>query len=243
MSARYLRTVSSMILRSCENSNVKSDGGAVNRLYISRQPGCRSSLQAASTIAGGFFVVVPVMLGILILGETFDMIVAIADPIADLLPIAGLDAGTEKTLVAIVLIVVLCLVTGLVMRTDTGARLGRWFEGLVLERIPGYRPLKSMSRRFAGDDGDLRFAPAVLTTALQTRVLAFVVEEHENGDVIVFIPSAPTPVVGMIHIVRKEQIRKLDAPMATVFNCFSEFGAGAGNLIALGPEAAQASEP
>ena len=185
-----------------------------------------------TTVVGGFFVVVPVVLAFLIVDETLELVVVIADPIADLFPIEGLEPETEKTLVGILLIVLISFLTGLATRTEIGARFGGWVEGLVLERLPGYKLFKSVSRRFAGDERDARFLPAVVTTPFGTRMLAFIVEEHENGDMTVFIPSAPTPAVGAIHIVGKEQVRKLDVPITSVATCFWEFGMGAGQLLA-----------
>ena len=185
-----------------------------------------------TTVVGGFFIVVPIVLVILIIAETIDLVIVIANPIAGLLPVEGLDAPVERVLIAAVLIVAVCFLAGLAMRADAGARLGRWIEGLILGRVPGYQLIKGLSRRVAGDEQATNFAPAVVTTALQTRVLAFVIEEQEDGDVVVFVPAAPTPAVGMIHIVRQDQVCKLEVPLTAVATCLSEFGMGAGQLLA-----------
>jgi len=66
-----------------------------------------------------------------------------------------------------------------------------------------------------------------------TRVLAFIVEEHDSGDVTVFVPAAPTPAMGTIHILPRERIRKLDASMAEIANCLADYGIGVGKLLAL----------
>ena len=184
-----------------------------------------------ATVAGGFFVVVPVVLVVLILAEIFDLVTVIAEPIADMVPIEGLTAPAERALIATVLIVAVCFLTGLAMRVELGVRLGRWIEGLILKRIPGYQLIRGLSRRVAGDDRAAGFAPAVITTALQTRVFALVIEELEDSDVVVFVPATPTPAVGMIHIVRRDQVRKLDVPLMAVVNCLAEFGLDAGKLL------------
>ncbi len=189
-----------------------------------------------TTVAGGFFVVLPIILTWLILGETMDVLMALASPIAELLPLEGVDAATEAQVVAVVLLLVLCVLTGLAMRSEIGVTVGRWFERVFLQPLPGYPILKSLSRRFAGDTSEERFVPALINTPLGTRMLAFIVEEHDNGDVTVFVPAAPTPAMGMIHIVRKDQVRVLDVPMGAVANCFWEFGTGVKTLLAAGPE-------
>ncbi len=45
-------------------------------------------------------------------------------------------------------------------------------------------------------------------------------------------PPHRHPAVGMIHIVRQDQVRKLEVPLTAVANCLGEFGMGAGQLPA-----------
>ena len=45
-------------------------------------------------------------------------------------------------------------------------------------------------------------------------MLAFIVEEHDNGDHTVLIPNAPTPMIGTLHHVRRDRVRTLDVPLA-----------------------------
>ena len=196
-----------------------------------------------TTVAGGFFVVLPIILAWLILGETLDVLMALASPIAELLPMEGIDAETEAQVVAVALLLVLCVLTGLAMRSKIGVAVGRWFERVFLQPLPGYPILKSLTRRFSGDTSEDRFVPALISTPMGTRMLAFIVEEHDNGDMTVFVPAAPTPAMGMVHIVRKEQVQVLDVPMAKMAGCFWEFGAGVKTLLATDPQRPTETRP
>ncbi|MDJ0951286.1 MAG: hypothetical protein QNJ94_20430 [Alphaproteobacteria bacterium] len=195
-----------------------------------------------TTVSGGFFVVLPIMLVWLILVETLDVLVALTSPIAELLPLESIGAETEANLVAIAVLLILCVVTGLAIRADIGVSTGRWIERKFLQPLPGYAIFKSLSRRFSGDKTEESFVPAVVSTPLGTRMLAFIVEEHDNGDLTVFVPAAPTPAMGMVHIVTKEQVRVLDAPMGAVAGCFWEFGTGTKALLAANPPQRQETQ-
>ena len=91
----------------------------------------------------------PIILAWLILGETLDVLMALASPIAELLPMEGIDAETEAQVVAVALLLALCILTGLAMRSKIGVAVGRWFERVFLQPLPGYPILKSITRRFA----------------------------------------------------------------------------------------------
>jgi len=105
-----------------------------------------------NTLTGGLFVVLPVLLVILILREVFDMLVAIAEPISALVGIKGRTEGIEEIVVAIVLLVLVSFLIGLASRTKLGVTVGRWVERDILDRMPSYRLLRTLSRRFSGDD-------------------------------------------------------------------------------------------
>ena len=185
-----------------------------------------------ATFVGGLLVVLPVLLVVLIVGEIFDMLVVVTEPIATIVGVRGLTGGANAVLVSVVLLVLVSLLIGLAVRTRSGVAVGRWFEQRLLNQLPSYRLIRTLSRRFAGDEGGSHFAPAVVDSTMDTRMLAFIVEEHESGDVVVFIPAAPTPAIGTIHILPRERVRRLDASMGAVANCLSDFGMGAVALLA-----------
>lgn len=185
-----------------------------------------------TTFVGGPLIVLPVLLVFLILGEILDLLVVVAEPIATVLGIKGLTRA-NAILVSISPLDLVSLFIGLAVRTRSGVAVGRWFEQRLLNQMPSYRLLQPLSRRFAGDESGPRFAPAVVDSPMDTRMLAFIVEEHDSGDTTVFIPAAPTPAIGTIHILPRERVRRLDASMAAVANCVSDFRTGAGALLTL----------
>jgi len=76
----------------------------------------------------------------------------------------------------------------------------------------------------------------VVTMPLESLVLAFIVEEHSNGDFTIFIPAVPTPNIGRIEYVHARRVRKLDVPASSVANSIMQWGIGSGAWFCRPPE-------
>ena len=184
-----------------------------------------------TTLAGGFFFVLPVVLLYLLLAEALEVAMALGTPIADLLPEGFFgDAETAKV-VAVLYLIVICFLTGLVLRTQTGHRIIAWLENKLLEPIPGYTVLRDLSERISGDETSKFFQPAVLTHSDGIKQPVLIVEEHAQGDYSVLVPIAPTPTLGTIHIVPKAKIEKVDLPTTEALECFWHLGVGTEKLL------------
>ena len=83
-------------------------------------------------------------------------------------------------------------------------------------------------------------AGVAVATIRDSDMLAFIVEEHDNGDFTVFVPSAPTPTIGSVHCMRPEKVRKLDVPMSAAVNSLMQWGIGSKELFAQRPRSAGA---
>jgi len=184
-----------------------------------------------ATIAGGFFVLLPVVLIWLILVEVMDIAVAMVSPFAELLPVEELGGVAIARVVAVVAILLVCFVTGAILLTPVGTAIGGWFRRVVLERIPGYTLIRSLTLRFSGTAEGTQFAPAMITTSPGVQEIAFIIEEHGSGSFTVFVPLAPTPTIGSVRHVDREHVTRLNASMGTVVNCVMQWGVGANEIF------------
>jgi uncharacterized membrane protein len=184
-----------------------------------------------ATIAGGFFVLLPVVLIWLILVEVMDISVALVTPFAEILPVDQLGGVAIARIVAVVAILLLCFITGAIMETRLGAAIGGWFRRVILERIPGYTLIRSLTMRFSGSTKGSQFAPAMIETSPGVQEIAFIMEEHDAGSSTVFVPLAPTPTIGSVRQVDQKYVTRLNASMGTVVNCVMQWGVGANEII------------
>ncbi len=187
-----------------------------------------------TTAVGGLFVVLPVLLLYLLLGEILDLVVGLATPIADLFPKGMFDDLTAPFPIAVALIVGISFLIGLTLRVEVGRRLGGWIEGKVLGRLPMYSALKSLTKAFREAGEGAAFRPALLGSSEGVRELIYVVEDHGDGQLTVLVPWAPTAFSGFVKIVARDQVEMLETNLGEASRVLSHWGVGIRDLLGKG---------
>jgi len=184
-----------------------------------------------TTAMGGLFVLLPVLLLYLLLSEALDMVVAIATPIADLFPAGTFDKIEFPVIVGLILISGVSFLIGLGLRSETGRGLGQWIERTVLNRLPAYNALKSLTTGFAEAGRAGAFKAAVLTSAAGDREVVYVIEDHGDGNLTVLVPWAPAAFAGSVKIVDRDRIYFLKANLGDVSRALGHWGVGVHELL------------
>jgi len=158
-----------------------------------------------TTLIGGLLVVLPIYVSILLLVKTLAGIFALLSPVT-----AAVPAGAQfRQVIAILIVLVVCLVAGIVVRTGPGLRAKKSFERSVLRKIPGYSLVQGLTERVSGDEREGAFQPALveIEDALSP---GFIIEELEDGRYTVLVPSVPTPAAGALFILPRERVHPLE---------------------------------
>jgi uncharacterized membrane protein len=184
-----------------------------------------------SRIVDGFLILLPFLLTYLMMGQLLDAMLALATPIADLLPKGAATTQWAIKLQAAGLLVLVCFVVGLAMRTETARRFGRWIEETFLNRMSPYVILRNLARRISGQDVPNQLQPALIRTNPGTETLGFIVEDRTDGRFTVFLPLSPTPGVGTLQIVSPEKVESLKVPMKDALGAILNWGAGTEALL------------
>jgi len=182
---------------------------------------------AKTTLIGGVLVILPVDVCILLIAKSISAAVALISPITSQIP----AALQFREVIAFLVVVFVCFLAGLVLRTGAGLRVKNALERNLLERIPGYSLVRGLAGRIAGRQEDETFAVALVEIE-DALVPAFIVEEHDDGAYTVFVPSVPTPAAGAIYILPKERVHLVDAPFTKAVSVISKWGAGSRDLRA-----------
>jgi len=195
------------------------------------QVGKRSAVRrAGSHILGalglGVLIIAPVYLAVLLLLKALASLKGLVQPLVALVP----DWLPAENLLSLLLILLLCLVVGLIASTALGGRLWESAERSVFQRIPGYTVLRGLAQQFAGKT-DESWQPALVEIE-EALVPAFIIERRTE-DFTVFVPSAPTPMVGAIYILPSARVHPLDVPLARALKVITRWGSGAGELMAV----------
>ncbi len=184
-----------------------------------------------TTISGGIFVLLPILLFVLLLIEILDMLVALATPIADLFPKGTFDQAQFPVLIALILLVGISFLIGVAMRSSGGRRLGNWVEQHTIGRLPMYNALKNIFTGFVRKEERRSFKPALLKSS-DGDDFAYVVEDPGSERVTVLLPWAPTPFAGTVKIVERNRIELLDTDLSEFTKVLSLWGVGAGEMAA-----------
>jgi uncharacterized membrane protein len=188
---------------------------------------------AKTTAMGGFFGILPILLTFMVVTQAIDVLAGVATPIAAMLPVEEIGGVEIARVVALGLILAGCFLAGLLLRTRFGIWSSELVETAILNRLPGYPLLKTLSQRLGGmEDGSL-VAPALADLhGSDARTLVFIVEEHDDGHFTVLVPNAPTPTIGTLYVLPASSITHLDATPVAVANCFMQWGIGSKALLA-----------
>ncbi len=137
---------------------------------------------------------------------------------------SALGAGAAVMIAFLVLLLV-CLGLGAAVRTQIGGVTFEKLENAILQRIPGYDLLGNILKGFAKDKSAY---PAVMVRlhGPGSAVFGMLMEEHANGALTVFLPSAPALTVGSLHVVARDRVTFLEASTVDVANCISQWGVG-----------------
>ena len=176
-------------------------------------------------LIAGALVVAPIYLAVLLLLKGMKSLAEVLEPVAHLLPI-WLPAGEALSLLVVL---VVCFLVGLAVRTRIGFALRNRLEKSFFERIPGYSLILSLTQRLAGEDRETAWKPA-LAEVEEALVPAFIIEELGDGRFTVFVPSIPTSLAGAVYILTA--VHPLDVPFAQAIKAISRWGSGSKDLVA-----------
>ena len=191
-----------------------------------------------TTLIARVLVILPIYVTILLLLKAVNGLLALLSPVT-----AQLPAGVQfRHVAAILLLVAVCFVVGLAVRTGPGLRAKNVFEQVVLEKLPGYTFLRGLAKRLTGRSEEQTLQPALVEIE-EALVPALIVEELEDGSFTVLVPSAPTPMAGSLYILPADRVHPVDLPFTKAISVFTKWGTGAGEYVRAMKEAPRPLAP
>jgi uncharacterized membrane protein len=180
---------------------------------------------AAKAILRGFLIVVPIYLAVLLLLKAMKTVATLVRPFTLLVP----EWFPAERALSLLLVLVVCFLIGVAVRTRAGRRVRERIERSFFERIPGYALFRSLTQQIAADSREKVWKPA-LAEIEDALVPAFIIEEFEDGRYTVFVPSVPTPLAGAVYILERKRVHPLDVPFTQALQVVSRWGSGAEGL-------------
>jgi len=198
----------------------------------------KSTHPILSSLAAGVLVITPVYLAVLLLLKAIGSLGRLVKPLGELLP-AWVPAAQ---LLSLALILAVCLLVGLAIRTAPGRALRNYIERSVFDKIPGYTLLRGFTQRLAGESEGEAWQPA-LAEIEEALVPAFIIEVLADGRYTVFVPSVPTPLSGAVYVLDRERVHPLDVAFTQAMRTVSRWGSGCKELVAAMERTPQSAKP
>ena len=180
-----------------------------------------------SSLLAGFLIVVPIYLAVLLLLKVMKSVVTLVRPVALLLP----ESVPAEMLLSLLLVLLICFVIGMLVRTRIGGVIRERMETTLFERIPGYALIRSLTQQLAGSSQEKVWKPAFFESD-EGLLPAFIIEEFDDGRYTVFVPSIPTPLAGAVYILDRKRVHPLDVPFTDALKAISKWGSGSRELVA-----------
>lgn len=179
------------------------------------------------TVLAGLLVVIPIYLAILLLLKGMQSVGKLVRPFTMILP----ESLPVQQLLSLLVVLAICFVIGLALRARRGMMIRDRMEKAIFQKIPGYATFRNLTRQMAGVTGQTVWKPALVEME-EGLVLAFIVEEFEDGRYTVFVPSIPTPFAGAVYVFEARRVHPVDVPFSDALRAVSQWGAGAKALVA-----------
>jgi uncharacterized membrane protein len=180
-----------------------------------------------NALVGGALVVLPLYLAVLLLLKGMQAAAGLVRPVASLLP----EWMPAENILALLLVLIVCFVVGLAVRTRVGRGLRGRMEMSFFGKIPGYTMVRGLTQRLAGEADENVWKPALVEIE-DALVPAFIIEEHDDGRLTVFVPSVPTPFAGAVYVLNRTRVHPIDVPFKQAIQSISKWGSGSKDLVA-----------
>lgn len=175
----------------------------------------------------GLFILLPLLILSLLLAEIFQLLVALATPLADLIfPPGELDEVQGEVFLAIALLLGFSLIIGAIASSVVGRKWGDALERNTVGRLAMYRAVKRLTTGFIDSDSERAFQPGLLNSATGEQDVIYIIEDHGNGKLTIMLPWAPAAFAGSLKIVDADKVEIVDTNIGEYSKILSHWGVG-----------------
>ena len=179
-----------------------------------------------TTILGGVFFLLPFAVVVFLVGELSVIVAPIAKEIGKAFPNIPISLGVVSgaTLLAILLLVLLCYIAGLIARSALAARFSGKIEKTIIFLFPRYAILKDqMASNLGGHAIDPTMKPVLVRMEGVSR-LGFETGRAADGTVTVFFPGSPDPWQGHLVVAAPERVEPIAADFGAAVSMCESLG-------------------
>lgn len=184
-----------------------------------------------TTIIGGIFFMLPVVVIVAVIGKALEIMMQVGKPLNRFIPVDSIGGIATVNLVAFLAVALCCFIAGVIAKSAWAKKVYLSLDTLLLA-IPGYAIIKGFTDSMnSSEEAAQGFLP-VLVRFDDTAQIGFEVERSDAGDVVVFLPGAPSPWSGSVAYFKEDRVKRLDISVAQAIGIFRKLGRGSVGSIA-----------
>ncbi|MFH1761798.1 MAG: DUF502 domain-containing protein [bacterium] len=185
-----------------------------------------------TALLGGLVVILPVAVLVGIFSWILKFVTGKIQPLTDLIIAKSQLKEYAADMIAVIIILFVCFMVGILVKTKLGGFIYKFFESVLLLKIPGYTLVKETVLQFIGGKKS-PFSSVALANIFGNQILAtcFVTDEHGDGSCTVFVPTGPNPTSGNIYHLESKFVHRIEIPVEVAMKSIISCGAGSSELI------------
>lgn len=184
------------------------------------------------TLIGGFMVILPIAIFILLLDWLLGLVSQLIRPLSEWLIEQTAFTNLVADIIGVALLLVACFLIGLFIKTSMGEWIHDQIDEWLSRLAPGYKTIREVVSQLLGGEGNTSLLKGevcrayIMGRAAGVSVTAIVTAKHANGDLTVYAPTAPIPTSGFVYHLSAECVDLLphvsvEEAMRTVISCGS----------------------
>lgn len=178
-----------------------------------------------TTILGGVLFLAPLAIIAFVLGRVFQVSAKVVEPLDNLLPIDSIAGIASLNILALLLIVLVCYLTGLLAERALLGKRMQCIDGFLVDIIPSYAVFKALVGSASSDEELAARLKPVLARFDDYEQIAFEIQHGETQSVL-FLPGAPSAWSGSTVIADNSRITPLNIPIHQTTKLLRTFGRG-----------------
>ena len=184
-----------------------------------------------ATVIGGVFFLIPLAIILLVVGKLVGVMRGVAGVLSPLLAMDTPIGTIVLNLLALLVILGLCFLAGLAAQRVTAKKIVSKLETTLLAALPGYAFVKGFADSMRqSDEMSESFVPVAVHFDDYSQ-LAFEIEREPNGQVAVYLPSAPNPWSGTVVYVTHDRVKRLSVSLSEALKNIRMLGKGSSAII------------
>lgn len=184
------------------------------------------------TLIGGFMVILPIAIFMWLVEWLLGVVSSMIEPLSDWLVEQTAFTNFMADVLGVLLLLSACFLIGLFIKTSVGEWVHDQIDAWLTRLAPGYKTIREVVSQLLGGEGNTSLLKGevcrayLMGRAAGVSVTAIVTAKHSNGDVTVYVPTAPIPTSGFVYHLSAECVDLLphinvEAAMRTVISCGS----------------------